>query len=129
MSKTFEVENKLPNIIGTGTKFVGDIDTDGDLRVDGSIEGNIISKGKVVLGQGGSIKGAITCTNAEIAGAFDGKVEVAEHLSLKSCATFKGDMKISKLSIEPGAVFVGNCCMMGGEAPQQAAAETDNNKD
>ncbi|MBP5366149.1 MAG: polymer-forming cytoskeletal protein [Bacteroidales bacterium] len=129
MSKTFEVENKLPNIIGTGTKFKGDIDTDGDLRVDGSIEGNIISKGKVVLGQGGSIKGAITCYNAEIAGIFEGKVEVTEQLALKSCASFNGDMNIGKLSIEPGAVFVGNCCMTGNDAPQQAAADTDADKD
>lgn len=111
MAKTFEVENKLPNIIGAGTKIVGDIETNGDLRVDGAIEGNIQSKGKLVLGTAGNIKGTIKCVNAEISGAFDGKMEVSELLSLKSTATFKGEMVVAKLSIEPGAVFVGTCNM------------------
>lgn len=111
MSKPFEVENKLPNIIGAGTKIIGDIDTNGDLRVDGVIEGNIVSKGKLVLGQGGNIKGTIKCANAEISGSFDGKVEVTELLSLKSTAIFKGEMTVAKLSIEPGATFNGTCNM------------------
>ncbi|MCQ2228438.1 MAG: polymer-forming cytoskeletal protein [Bacteroidales bacterium] len=111
MSKPFEVENKLPNIIGAGTKIVGDIDTNGDLRVDGIIEGNIVSKGKLVLGQGGNIKGTIKCSNAEISGTFDGKVEVSELLSLRNTAVFKGEMTIGKLSIEPGATFNGSCNM------------------
>lgn len=111
MSKTYEVESKLPNIIGSGTKIVGDIETNGDLRVDGVIEGNIQSKGKLVLGAGGSIKGTIKCANAEIAGSFDGKVEVSELLSLRSTAFFKGEMTIAKLSIEPGATFIGTCNM------------------
>ena len=111
MGKTFEVENKLPNIIGLGTKVVGDIDTNGDLRIDGVIEGNIVSKGKLVLGSAGSIKGTIKCVNAEISGSFEGKIEVSELLSLKSSAVFKGEMSVNKLSIEPGAVFNGNCSM------------------
>lgn len=111
MSKTFEVENKLPNIIGAGTKIVGDIETNGDLRVDGVIEGNIQSKGKIVLGGGGNIKGTIKCVNAEISGTFEGKIEVAELLSLKGSSYFKGEMTIAKLSIEPGATFIGTCNM------------------
>ena len=121
MSKTFEVENKLPNIIGSGTKIVGDIETNGDLRVDGVIEGNIQSKGKLVLGSGGNIKGTIKCANAEISGTFDGKIEVSELLSLKSTSYFKGEMTIAKLSIEPGAVFIGTCNM--AEKGKQPVAE------
>lgn len=112
MSKTFEVENRLPNLIGSGTKLVGDVETSGDLRVDGTIEGNIISKGKLVLGQTGIIKGTIKCQSAEISGNFEGKIEVLELLSLKDCSKFTGEMTISKLSIEPGAIFVGTCNMM-----------------
>lgn len=111
MSRQLETENRLPNIIGAGTKITGDIETNGDLRVDGIIEGNIQSKGKLVLGQNGSIKGTIKCANAEISGKFDGKVEVSELLSLRSTSNFKGDMVIAKLSIEPGAIFNGNCTM------------------
>lgn len=111
MAKTFEVENRLPNLIGSGTKFVGDIETNGDLRVDGIIEGNIQSKGKLVLGANGNIKGTIKCANAELLGTFEGKVEVQELLSLKSSAVFKGEMTTNKLSIEPGATFIGTCTM------------------
>lgn len=110
MSKTFE-ENRLPNIIGQGTKIVGDIETNGDLRVDGVIEGNIQSKGKVVLGQSGVIKGTIKCASAEISGQFEGKMDVSELLSLRNTSVFKGEMTISKLSIEPGSVFNGTCNM------------------
>ena len=111
MSKGYEVENKLPNIIGSGTKIVGDLETNGDLRVDGVIEGNIVSKGKLVLGQGGNIKGTVKCANAELSGTFDGKIEVNELLSLRSTAVFSGEMSIAKLSIEPGATFNGTCKM------------------
>lgn len=126
MAKTFEVENKLPNIIGAGTKVVGDIDTNGDLRIDGVIEGNITAKGKVVLGSAGSIKGTIKCANAEISGNFDGKIEASELLSLKSTSVFKGDMKVSKLSIEPGAIFNGTCNM--SDKPNTAAAASTEKK-
>ena len=128
MGKTFEVENKLPNIIGSGTKFIGDIDTNGDLRVDGIIEGNIVSKGKLVLGAGGSIKGTIKCSSAEISGVFDGKMEVSELLSLKSTSTFKGEMSINKLSIEPGATFVGTCNMADKSPRPTAASSADAKK-
>ncbi len=111
MAKTFETENALPNIVGSGTKFTGDIETNGDLRVDGIIEGNIVSRGKLVLGTSGNIKGTIKCASAEIAGKFDGKMEVSELLSLKSTSLFKGEMTVAKLSIEPGATFIGTCNM------------------
>lgn len=121
MSKTFEDnQNRLPNIIGQGTKIVGDIETNGDLRVDGVIEGNIQSKGKVVLGQSGVIKGTIKCGSAEISGQFEGKMDVSELLSLRSSSVFKGEMTISKLSIEPGATFNGTCSMPEkGAKPQE----------
>lgn len=121
MSKNFETENKLPNIIGAGTKFVGDIETNGDLRVDGIIEGTIKSQGKLVLGPGGNIKGQIKCVSAEIAGSFEGKMEVSELLSLKASSYFKGDMSVNKLSIEPGAKFIGTCTMADRNGQQTAA--------
>ncbi|MBQ2321633.1 MAG: polymer-forming cytoskeletal protein [Bacteroidales bacterium] len=126
MSKTFETENRLPNIVGSGSKFTGDIETNGDLRVDGVIEGNIKSQGKVVLGSAGSIKGTIKCVSAEISGTFEGKVEISELLSLKASSFFKGEMTVNKLSIEPGAKFIGSCLMADKDGVKTPA--TDNNK-
>ena len=126
MSKTFETENRLPNIVGSGSKFVGDIETNGDLRVDGIIEGNIKSQGKVVLGSGGSIKGTIKCVSAEISGNFEGKVEISELLSLKASSVFKGEMTVNKLSIEPGAKVIGAC--VGADNGGGRSQPADNKK-
>ena len=106
-----EQESKLPNIISIGTKITGDIETDGDFRIDGNIEGNVNSKGKVVIGNNGFVKGEIICSNAEISGTISGKITVSELLSLKSSSKVNGDIKTGKLSIEPGAVFSGTCAM------------------
>lgn len=111
MAKTLEVENKLPNMIGPGTKIIGNIETNGDIRIDGIIEGNIISKGKVVVGNNGQVKGEVKCVNAEFSGSLNGKIVVSELLSLKSTSKINGDMKAGKLSIEPGALFTGTCNM------------------
>ncbi len=111
MAKESGSENSLPNIIGNGTKITGDIETGGDLRIDGIIDGNIISKGKLVLGQAGSIKGSIKCSSAELSGSFEGKVDISDLLSLRNTAVFKGEIHTTKLSVEPGAIFNGNCSM------------------
>lgn len=129
MARTFEVETKLPNIIGSGTKFVGDIETNGDLRVDGIIEGNITSKGKVVLGAGGSIRGTIKCASAELSGFFEGKIEVSELLTLKESSTLKGEMKVNKLCIEPGATFIGTCNMTDKNPRSNNNAEQSKKQD
>ncbi len=111
MAKSYEVDNKLPNMIGNGTKIIGDIETKGDIRIDGSIEGNIISKGKVVIGVEGSVKGQVECVNAEVSGSIEGSVNILELLSLKESSKLNGSIKTTKLSIEPGAVFSGECEM------------------
>jgi cytoskeletal protein CcmA (bactofilin family) len=119
MAKTIEPENKLPNMIGQGTKIVGDIETNGDIRIDGQIEGNVNSKGKVVIGSNGLIKGEVFCSNAELAGALNGKINVSELLSLKASSKINGDIKTGKLNIEPGAIFTGTCNMGNqGATPQ-----------
>jgi cytoskeletal protein CcmA (bactofilin family) len=99
------------NLIGFGTEIHGDIMCNGDLRIDGSLVGNISAKGKVVVGETGKIKGEIACKNSDISGVVDGKITVSELLSLKSSAKIIGDMSTNRLSIEPGSRFTGYCDM------------------
>lgn len=99
------------NLIGNGTKISGDITSAGDVRIDGTLLGNIIISGKFVLGSHGVVEGNITCANAEIGGEAKGTIEVSETLALKSTAKVNGDIITSKLMIEPGALFTGTCNM------------------
>lgn len=99
------------NLIGNGTKIVGDIQSAGDVRIDGLLTGNIITIGKFVLGPNGVIDGNVTSGNADISGEIKGKVNVTEMLSLKASARVSGDIITGKLAIEPGAIFTGTCNM------------------
>ena len=99
------------NKIVAGTKIHGEIETQGDIRIDGSIVGTMKIQGKLVLGPKGTIEGEINCKNAEIMGSIEGEITVIELLSLKASAKIKGDIITNKISIEPGAVLTGTINM------------------
>lgn len=101
----------IQNIIAKGTKIVGDFFSDGDIRVDGTIEGNIETSGKVVIGKEGEIKGKLKCSNAYFEGKLTGTLELTETLTLKSTAYIEGDVITQKLAVEPGATFNVSCVM------------------
>jgi len=111
MAKLNEQDNNTINLIGVGTDIKGDIESSGDIRFDGTIKGNIKTKGKVVIGSTGVIKGEITCKNSDVEGKVEGKIEVQELLSLKSTSILLGDIMARRLAIEPGAKFTGHCTM------------------
>ena len=112
MAKTMEMENTAINIITDGTQIKGDIVATGDFRLDGVLEGNIQLNGKLVVGDSGVVNGNVLCQNANIIGTVNGNLSVKELLSLHASARVRGDILINKLSIEPGAVFSGNCRMI-----------------
>lgn len=122
MARSYEEEQNNLNIIGSGTSINGDVVSNGDLRIDGSLTGNLNTKAKLVLGAPGKILGEVYCKNSEISGQIDGKITVEELLILKSTAKITGDIITSKLSIEPGAIFTGTC-NMGGNIQAEAISE------
>ena len=109
--KRTENNNSVVNIIGQGTSILGDINSNGDIRVDGTLKGSINTEGKVVLGKEGVVEGDVICQNADISGIIKAKITVSNLLSLKETAKLKGDIVTNKLSIEPGAEFTGSCSM------------------
>jgi cytoskeletal protein CcmA (bactofilin family) len=112
MAKTnMENDSNAINLIGIGTEITGDINTNGDIRIDGFLSGNVMTDGKLVVGETGKIKGEIDCKNSEVLGMIEGKIKVKELLSLKASARIYGDIVTQKLSIEPGSLFTGNCNM------------------
>ncbi len=105
--------SKNQNKISEGTKIIGDIISKGGFRIEGSIEGNVKTEGRVVVGRTGSINGTLECTNADFEGKFSGKLSITETLSLKATAHIEGEVVIGKLSVEPGATFNASCAMKG----------------
>jgi cytoskeletal protein CcmA (bactofilin family) len=112
MSKTDFNANSI-NQIGSGTTIKGDITSNEAIRIDGTLEGSLNTKGKLVLGATGIIEGEVICQNADVWGTIKGQVAVGELLSLKSTAKINGDINTNKLAVEPGATFTGACSMGG----------------
>ena len=115
MSKPIINEVKALNTFAQDTKILGDIESDGDIRMDGAMEGKLNCKGRVVIGPEAHIKGTIYARNAEILGNVEGEINVIDLLTLKSTAVITGDLLMGKFSVEPGARFTGNCKMNGSE--------------
>ncbi|GIZ08029.1 polymer-forming cytoskeletal protein [Flavobacterium sp. UMI-01] len=99
------------NRIVEGTVINGDIISQADFRLDGELIGNFQSTGKLVIGPSGSVTGDIICKNADIEGTFNGKIQVAEILNVKSKARIHGEVTVGKLAVEPGAEFSASCTM------------------
>jgi len=109
--KVAEEISNSSNTIGKGTTVEGNIETYGNLRIDGRVIGNIITKSKLVLGQSSQVEGNILAQNAEVFGEIKGKIEVSDLLTLKSSSMIHGDILTSKLIVETGAKFNGGCKM------------------
>jgi cytoskeletal protein CcmA (bactofilin family) len=115
MAKYNETETPTINLISNGTDITGDVKSNGDIRIDGSLTGNLSTKGKVVIGPTGRIKGEVNCKNSEVSGIIEGKISVGQLLNLKASSKIFGDIATAKLAIEPGARFTGNCNMSESE--------------
>jgi cytoskeletal protein CcmA (bactofilin family) len=102
-----------PNRIEKNTKIKGDIVSEADFRIDGKLDGNVKTSGKVVIGKDGYIHGKVECVNADIEGSFNGELLVSDLLSLKSSAVIEGTVAVTKLAVEPGATFNASCTMKG----------------
>jgi cytoskeletal protein CcmA (bactofilin family) len=97
--------------IAKSTLLEGNLETIGNLRLEGKLVGNIRCKAKLAMGESSVVEGNVLAQNAEIAGHVKGLLEVADLLILKSTAVIEGDISTSKIMIEVGAVFNGSCTM------------------
>lgn len=112
------------NIIGKGASLEGNLNTVGNLRVEGKITGEITTKAKVVFSSTSWIKGGIIAQNAEIGGEVQGTIEVSGLLTLKPTAIVQGNIIANKLVFEEGAKFNGKCKM--DSQAKQVALESQN---
>ncbi len=99
------------SLIGSGTTIKGDIQCDGDIRIDGVLRGNISSAGKVIVGANGMVEGDIEAANADVLGKINGKLMIKSLLNIREKALINGDIYTGQLQFEPSATFNGSCHM------------------
>jgi len=116
-------------LISSGTTLKGDISSNGDLRIDGTIIGNISSSAKIIVGASGVVEGDITGNQADIVGKVSGNIRAKELLQLRGESVVNGNLYAGKLQVEPSATFNGQCHMganivemPNNEQQQQTAA-------
>ena len=98
--------------ISTGTVIKGEILSPCDIRIDGTFEGKVTAKGRVVIGETAVIKGDIVCVNIDLWGKVDGNIYVKDTLALKEGCVINGNLHVRKLAVELGSTFNGNCKMI-----------------
>lgn len=98
-------------LISSGTILKGDVKSENDLRIDGTIHGNVYSSSKIIVGPSGFVEGNIEGANADITGKVTGNITVKELLQLRGDSNVQGNIAAVKLQIDPTAMFNGKCQM------------------
>lgn len=100
-------------IISAGVLIEGKITTNGNIRIDGNINGDVLADGNITVGETGEINGEITGEMVNIGGSVNGAVNAREKLTLEGKSHLKGDLVTKILVIEAGASFEGRSSMSG----------------
>jgi cytoskeletal protein CcmA (bactofilin family) len=124
------LNGKPETVVGPGTSFVGTLKSDGNIRIDGSVEGDIEILGNLIVGESGRVIATIKAQNVHISGAVKGEVTAVEQLEISPTGKVWGDITTAALHIEPGGLFRGQSAMSTNvdeplllEAPRTVRAE------
>lgn len=98
--------------ISSGTVIKGEIMSPYDIRIDGTFEGKVQTKGRVVVGETADVKGEVICENVDLWGRIEGNVYVKNTLALKDGCVVDGNLNVRRLSVELGSQFNGSCRMI-----------------
>jgi cytoskeletal protein CcmA (bactofilin family) len=113
-------------LVSAGTTLKGDISSKSDLRIDGTVIGNVTSAAKIVIGSNGVIEGNINGNQADIVGKITGNVKTKDLLQLRGECVVNGDIEAGKLQVEPTATFNGQCHTGPGVNGKDAVTEARN---
>jgi cytoskeletal protein CcmA (bactofilin family) len=115
-------------LVGAGTTVKGDVNSNSDLRIDGTITGNIFCSAKIIVGANGVVEGDVSGNQADIVGKVAGNIRAKDLLQLRADSIVTGNIYAGRLQIEPSATFNGQCHMGANVVEmnnneQQAAAQ------
>ena len=111
ISKTKPSEAQVMSLLSQGTKFNGNIESSAAMRIDGEVDGDIISTDKLVLGINAIITGSVEAAEVVIGGMIHGSVRARKTLLLQSTGKIEGDIRAREIQIEKGGFFKGECDM------------------
>jgi cytoskeletal protein CcmA (bactofilin family) len=114
------------SIIGHGMRVVGDVWTEGIVRIEGVVEGSVHAGRSVIIGKQGEVRGDVVAEEAVIGGTVRGTLRVSARLELQGSSVVEGEITASphQLTLEEGALFEGTVHMHGeGEFPSRSAPE------
>ena len=126
--------NKEPNtmstkdaetIIGQSIKVKGNFHGQGNIIIEGQVEGSIKTSGYLYVGNKADITADVEAKDAKIGGIINGNIKIEGYLELLSSAKIFGDVQANELSIERGAQINGNCQMGSNGKQQSGRTETE----
>lgn len=106
-SRTVTAAGHAGSLISTELKIVGNLNSSGDLRIDGTVEGDITSR-SLVVGEGARVEGSIAAETVRISGSVSGQIK-ATNVAVARTARVSGDITYRTLSVEEGGVLEGQC--------------------
>src|SRR5579859_335144 len=101
------LNSKPETIIGANTSFVGTLKSDGNIRIDGAVEGDIEILGNLIIGETGRVIATVKAQNVHVSGAVKGEITAVEQLEISPTGKVWGDITTAALHIEPGGLFRG----------------------
>lgn len=108
---TPSMNSKPETVIGANTRFIGTLTSDGNIRIDGSVEGDVEVLGNLIIGETGRVIASIKAQNVHISGAVKGEITALEKLEISPTGKVWGDITTAALHIEPGGLFRGQSAM------------------
>jgi len=102
------------SLVGKGSVIEGTIRTEGGIRIDGTVVGEVLAKSTAAVGEGGVVEGSLTAKSVSVAGKIQGNVTASEKLTLEARSIVSGDVRTARLIVDEGAIFDGKCSMSSG---------------
>jgi cytoskeletal protein CcmA (bactofilin family) len=118
----------IENMLGRSCIIRGDVTAEGSIRIDGTIEGSVESRGAVVVGDSGVVRGGVRGSDVVIAGQVVGDIVCTGHLEILAKGKVEGDIDAASMRIETGGVFCGTSRMgqqRSGRADASGETSTD----
>ena len=112
-SRDDQINEAAETVVGPSVKIQGDLNSEGNIKIEGHVIGKVKTSQSVYVGQSAKIVADVSAGNAIIAGEIQGNVKIIGNLIMQGTAKVNGDITCSVLRVEDGALFTGKCSMNG----------------